>query len=124
MSKTHEIKVTKRELQRKGASRRLRHAGVIPAIVYGGNAEPVAISLDHNEIWLAQQNEWFYASILDLNLDGQVQKVTWIGFFSLGGLMDIIVIPIFVLLERDLAMPFGMEWTEPLLILRTQILFC
>ena len=58
MSKTHEIKVTKRELQRKGASRRLRHAGVIPAIVYGGNAEPVAISLDHNEIWLAQQNEW------------------------------------------------------------------
>ena len=75
MSKTHEIKVTKRELQRKGASRRLRHAGVIPAIVYGGNAEPVAISLDHNEIWLAQQNEWFYASILDLNLDGQVQKV-------------------------------------------------
>ena len=35
MSKTHEIKVTKRELQRKGASRRLRHAGVIPAIVYG-----------------------------------------------------------------------------------------
>ena len=42
MSKTHEIKVTKRELQRKGASRRLRHAGAIPAIVYGGNAEPVA----------------------------------------------------------------------------------
>ncbi|MBT2767948.1 50S ribosomal protein L25/general stress protein Ctc [Stenotrophomonas sp. ISL-67] len=75
MSKTHEIKVTKRELQRKGASRRLRHAGVIPAIVYGGNAEPVAISLDHNATWLAQQNEWFYSSILSLNLDGQITKV-------------------------------------------------
>ncbi|MFI8717094.1 50S ribosomal protein L25/general stress protein Ctc [Stenotrophomonas sp. NPDC077464] len=75
MSKTHEIKVTKRELQRKGASRRLRHAGVIPAIVYGGSAEPVAISLDHNAIWLAQQNEWFYSSILDLNLDGKITKV-------------------------------------------------
>ena len=75
MSKTHEIKVTKRELQRKGASRRLRTAGVIPAIVYGGNAEPVAISLDHNEIWLAQQNEWFYSSILDLSLNGDIQKV-------------------------------------------------
>jgi len=48
---------------------------VIPAIVYGGTAEPVAISLDHNEIWLAQQNEWFYASILDLNLDGKVERV-------------------------------------------------
>ncbi|MGH8039222.1 MAG: 50S ribosomal protein L25/general stress protein Ctc [Stenotrophomonas sp.] len=75
MSKTHEIKVTKRELQRKGASRRLRHAGVIPAIVYGGTAEPVAISLDHNAIWLAQQNEWFYSSILSLNLDGQITQV-------------------------------------------------
>jgi len=75
MSKTHEIKVTKRELQRKGASRRLRHSGVIPAIVYGGSAEPVAISLDHNAIWLAQQNEWFYSSILDLNLDGKITKV-------------------------------------------------
>jgi large subunit ribosomal protein L25 len=75
MSKTHEIKVTKRELQRKGASRRLRHAGVIPAIVYGGSAEPVAISLDHNATWLAQQNEWFYSSILSLNLDGQITKV-------------------------------------------------
>jgi large subunit ribosomal protein L25 len=75
MSKTHEIKVTKRELQRKGASRRLRHAGVIPAIVYGGNAEPVAISLDHNATWLAQQHEWFYSSILSLNLDGQITKV-------------------------------------------------
>ena len=75
MSKTHEIKVTKRELQRKGASRRLRHAGVIPAIVYGGNAEPVAISLDHNATWLAQRNEWFYSSILSLNLDGQITKV-------------------------------------------------
>lgn len=75
MSKTHEIKVTKRELQRKGASRRLRHAGVIPAIVYGGSAEPVAISLDHNAIWLAQQNEWFYSSILDLNLDGKITQV-------------------------------------------------
>lgn len=75
MSKNHEIKVTARDVQGKGASRRLRHAGVIPAIVYGGNAEPVAISLDHNATWLAQQNEWFYSSILDLNLDGKITKV-------------------------------------------------
>ncbi len=75
MSKTHEIKVTARDVQGKGASRRLRHAGVIPAIVYGGDVAPVNINLDHNEIWLAQQNEWFYSSILDLNLDGKVQRV-------------------------------------------------
>ncbi|MBD3826763.1 MULTISPECIES: 50S ribosomal protein L25/general stress protein Ctc [Stenotrophomonas] len=75
MSKTHEIKVTARDVQGKGASRRLRHAGVIPAVVYGGGAAPININLDHNQIWLAQQNEWFYSSILDLNLDGQVTKV-------------------------------------------------
>ncbi|MCC7634721.1 50S ribosomal protein L25/general stress protein Ctc [Stenotrophomonas rhizophila] len=75
MAKSHEIKVVQRELQGKGASRRLRGAGQIPAIVYGGDAEPSVIQLNHNEIWLAQQNEWFYSSILDLNLDGQVTKV-------------------------------------------------
>jgi len=75
MAKTHEIKVTARGVQGKGASRRLRHAGLIPAIVYGGEAAPVNIELNHNEIWLAQQNEWFYSSILDLNLDGKVQRV-------------------------------------------------
>ena len=75
MSKTHEIKVQRREDEGKGASRRLRHAGLIPAIVYGGELKPVSIQLDHEEIWLAQQNEWFYSSILDLSLNGEVQKV-------------------------------------------------
>jgi len=75
MSKTHEIKVQRREDEGKGASRRLRHAGLIPAIVYGGETKPVSIQLNHEEIWLAQQNEWFYSSILDLSLNGEVQKV-------------------------------------------------
>ena len=72
---THEIKVERREDGGKGASRRLRHAGKIPAIVYGGGLDPVNIQLDQEKVWLASQNEWFYSSILDLSLDGQVQKV-------------------------------------------------
>ena len=59
----------------KGASRRLRNAGKIPAIVYGGGLDPVSIQLDHEKVWLAQQHEWFYSSILDLSLNGDVQKV-------------------------------------------------
>jgi large subunit ribosomal protein L25 len=59
----------------KGASRRLRHAAKIPAIVYGGELKPVSIQIDHEAIWLASQHEWFYSSILDLSLDGDVQKV-------------------------------------------------
>src|SRR5690606_36309249 len=34
-----------------------------------------SIKLSHNDVWLASQHEWFYASILDLSLNGDVQKV-------------------------------------------------
>jgi large subunit ribosomal protein L25 len=71
----HIIKATGRNVEGKGASRRLRRAASIPAIVYGGNAAPMPIQLDHEKIWLAQQNEWFYSSILSLDIDGKVESV-------------------------------------------------
>ncbi len=75
MATTHEIQVERRTDEGKGASRRLRHAAKIPAIVYGGELKPVSIQLDHEAVWLASQNEWFYSSILDLSLGGDIQKV-------------------------------------------------
>lgn len=75
MSNTHEIKVERRHDEGKGASRRLRRAGLVPAIVYGGDLKPVSIQLAHNEVWHASQNDWFYSTILDLSLNGDVQKV-------------------------------------------------
>ncbi len=71
----HKISATGREAAGKGASRRLRRAASIPAVLYGGNAAPQSIQLEHEKTWLASQNEWFYSSILDLELDGKVQKV-------------------------------------------------
>lgn len=71
----HTIKATGRSVEGKGASRRLRHAASIPAIVYGGKAEPQPIQLDHEAIWLANKNEWFYSSILSLDIDGKVEQV-------------------------------------------------
>ena len=71
----HTIKATSRNVEGKGASRRLRRAASIPAIVYGGNAQPMPIQLDHEKIWLASQNEWFYSSILSLDIDGKVESV-------------------------------------------------
>ena len=53
------------------ASRRLRHAGRVPGIVYGGNADPISIELDHNEIFHALRKEEFHASILDIQLGGK-----------------------------------------------------
>lgn len=69
------IKATSRSVEGKGASRRLRRDGAIPAIIYGGNAEPKMVQLDQEKIWLAQHNEWFYSSILDLDVDGKVESV-------------------------------------------------
>ena len=75
MSKTHEIKVQRREDGGKGASRRLRRDGQVPAIVYGGDLAPVNIQLSHEAVLLASQHDWFYSSILDLSLDGEAQAV-------------------------------------------------
>lgn len=76
MAKTHKISVELRNVEGKGASRRLRRAGSVPAIVYGGGElGSVSIKLAHNDVYLASKNEWFYAAILDLDLNGDVQKV-------------------------------------------------
>jgi large subunit ribosomal protein L25 len=71
----HTIKATGRKDEGKGASRRLRHAAQIPAIVYGGQSAPKSIQLEHEKTWVASQNEWFYSSILSLDLDGTVERV-------------------------------------------------
>ncbi|WOH37831.1 50S ribosomal protein L25/general stress protein Ctc [Thalassotalea fonticola] len=59
----------------KGASRRLRHANLVPAIVYGAGQEPVSITLTHNKVWRAQQEEGFYSHILTLNIGKKKVKV-------------------------------------------------
>ncbi|MBS0231680.1 MAG: 50S ribosomal protein L25/general stress protein Ctc [Proteobacteria bacterium] len=71
----HTIKATGRSVEGKGASRRLRRADMIPAIVYGGKAAPQPIKLEHEPIWLASQHEWFYAALLNLEIDGKVEQV-------------------------------------------------
>lgn len=66
---------TQRSVQGSSASRRLRRSGRVPAIVYGGEAQPVNIELDHNEIYHALRKEEFHASILDMMLDGKAEQV-------------------------------------------------
>ena len=64
-----------RAKQGTGASRRLRNAGKTPGIIYGGEATPQLIELDHNSLWYALQKEAFHASILDLEIAGKTNKV-------------------------------------------------
>ena len=63
-----------RSLQGSGASRRLRRAGKVPGIVYGGG-EPASIELDHNALFHALKNEKFHSSILTMKLDGSTNQV-------------------------------------------------
>lgn len=58
----------------KGASRRLRHAGKVPAIIYGGNKEPVGITLAHDPLMHSLENEAFYSSILTIDVNGNKEK--------------------------------------------------
>ena len=57
MSKSFEIGADSRKDQGKGASRRLRHAGKVPAILYGGKAEPENIALDQRQPLTVIDNE-------------------------------------------------------------------
>ena len=76
MAKTHQLAVTLRKDEGKGASRRLRRTGSVPAVVYGGGKlDPVSIQIAHKDVYMASQNEWFYSAIIDLSLGGDVQKV-------------------------------------------------
>jgi len=62
-----------RDGQGKGASRRLRHSGRVPAILYGGHVEPRAISLDHQKLMTLIDNEKFYSSIINLVVNDKKQ---------------------------------------------------
>ncbi|SET56275.1 50S ribosomal protein L25/general stress protein Ctc [Thalassotalea agarivorans] len=59
----------------KGASRRLRHANKVPAILYGAGQEPVSLTLAHNKVFRAQEEEAFYSQVLTLNVDGKAVEV-------------------------------------------------
>lgn len=59
----------------KGASRRLRHSGLTPAIVYGGKADPLSITLEHKELVKHLEHEAFYSHIIELNVAGKNEDV-------------------------------------------------
>ncbi|KAA9132461.1 50S ribosomal protein L25/general stress protein Ctc [Marinihelvus fidelis] len=76
MSDNTYISAEIREDVGKGASRRLRRAGKIPAVIYGGEKDAVTLTLEHREILHATENESFFSSILEIKVaDGRTQKV-------------------------------------------------
>ena len=70
-----EVIANARSVQGSGASRRLRRAGTVPGIVYGGEAAPVAIETNHNDLLLKLKKEAFHSSIINLVVDGKKEQV-------------------------------------------------
>jgi len=70
-----ELNATLREDQGKGASRRLRHANNLPAIVYGEGKDPVSITLLQKDVQRHLPDESFYSQVLSLNIEGKSEDV-------------------------------------------------
>ena len=58
----------------KGASRRLRRANKVPAVMYGGGKDPVSLEFGHDQIWLALGQESTYSKILTVKIDNSPVK--------------------------------------------------
>lgn len=70
-----EIVAAARDDKGKGASRRLRHSGYVPGILYGAGKDPVNIQLEHNDVIKHTDVEAFYSHILTLKLPSGSERV-------------------------------------------------
>ena len=70
-----EINAVKRDAKGTGASRRLRHAGSVPGVVYGGGKDAFPLEINAKELFLQFRHEAFHASVLTLILDGKKESV-------------------------------------------------
>jgi large subunit ribosomal protein L25 len=73
MKTSFELDAEFRETQGKGASRRLRHEGKVPAILYGGHSDARRLSLSHQKLLIMLENERFYSTILSLKVGEEKQ---------------------------------------------------
>ncbi|MDH3350658.1 MAG: 50S ribosomal protein L25/general stress protein Ctc [Gammaproteobacteria bacterium] len=62
-----------REDSGKGASRRLRRQGKVPAIIYGAGRPPRALTFDQNSVLHELENESFYSSVLNIKVGDKSQ---------------------------------------------------
>ncbi len=70
-----ELNATLRDDMGKGASRRLRRAKKLPAVVYGSSKDAISITLEQKEIQYNLPDEQFYSQVLSLNIDGKAEDV-------------------------------------------------
>ncbi len=62
-------------VQGKGSSRRLRLQNQVPAIIYGGEAAPVAVTLELRQLVKALENNAFFEEVIEVQIGDKVESV-------------------------------------------------
>ena len=75
MSEQVNLNATSREVEGKSSSRQLRRAGSVPAVIYGGEKDPIRISILEKDIAKAAEIPGFATQILNINISGEEQNV-------------------------------------------------
>lgn len=74
MNENFVIEAVSRDVQGKGASRRLRREGMVPGIIYGGGTEPQMFAVKHSDLIQHLDHEAFYSHILNVKVDGKSER--------------------------------------------------
>ena len=75
MSEQVNLNATNRDVEGKSSSRQLRRAGSVPAVIYGGEKDPMRISILEKDIAKAAEIPGFATQILNINISGEEQNV-------------------------------------------------
>ena len=75
MSEQVNLNATNRDVEGKSSSRQLRRAGSVPAVIYGGEKDPIKISILEKDIAKAAEIPGFATQILNINISGEEQNV-------------------------------------------------
>ena len=75
MSKSPTIAVESRERAGKGASRAIRRAGRVPAVVYGAKKDPELVSIDKIDLIKALRSAPFLSTVYEISVNGKKQQV-------------------------------------------------
>ena len=74
MAKAFDLVAEERTDSGKGASRRLRRAGKVPAIVYGAGRPPRSVTFDRDPLMHKMENESFFSSVLSVSVNGKARQ--------------------------------------------------
>ena len=75
MSEQVNLNATNRDVEGKSSSRQLRRSGSVPAVIYGGEKDPIRISILEKDIAKAAEIPGFATQILNINISGEEQNV-------------------------------------------------